>query len=151
MWIFIHGKNLPNPKMILYATFKDLKVNTFYDCGILKTWSRSDWHAIKGLVIMHLGYLYQVCTLNDICPSHWSLWKYSTLTEKWGCSDLILGISCGNHLCLKFPQVWCGTLDQVVSKLHAYSVENPLIFTENDHCCCDLESWSGDVCYVVLQ
>ena len=61
-WQFMPPSKLPN-------------VKTFYDHGDLKTRSRSNlWHSIKGFVIKHLRYKYQVsisngCWLMDICLS----------------------------------------------------------------------------------
>ena len=62
---------------------ENTKVNKFYVLGFaLRHMTNGfsifqcDWHAIKGLSIIHLGYEYPICTLNDywvvgIYLSHW--------------------------------------------------------------------------------
>ena len=47
-----------------------------------------------------------------------------------------------------------GPLSPMVSKLHAYSVENLLTSTEKVYCCCDLDRGQTDlvgVCWVGLH
>ena len=71
------------------------KCENFDDHGNIENKVRSNiCHATKGLLIMHLGYKYQVSNLNDywfmdICLSHWLQCENWTLTHKiqnWGCS-----------------------------------------------------------------
>ena len=109
-------KHLPRPEMTVCATFKVSNVKIFHDYVTSKTRSRSNlWHAVKGFVLMDLGYSYQVCTLNgywfmDICLSHWLKCKISTFThkiQKQGCNDLILGMPCSIYF--RCSQVWHGT------------------------------------------
>ena len=60
--------------------------------------------------------LYGYCFM-DICLFHWLKWKNSTLThkiQKWGHSDLILGLPC--NILLRCPHVWFGTLGPLIPK-----------------------------------
>ena len=60
--IYIHNENLPNQFVPLS---KVSTVINFYNHGDLEnTVMVKLMNAIKGLLIMYLGYRYQVCTLN---------------------------------------------------------------------------------------
>ena len=92
-----HDKKLTNPKMKVCAIFLSFKCENWYDPGDLGNEVKVKFlHAKKGLVILHLGYKYQICTLDgywlmSICLSHWLLWVIWILThkiQKRGNSDL---------------------------------------------------------------
>ena len=94
-WQFVPPLNVPKLSMILMT---------------LKTrWRSNLRQAIKDLVIMHLGFKYQVSTSNAYYhPFGYNgkiqLWLK---IQKWWCSDLIQSMPCSIHL--KCTQVWYGT------------------------------------------
>ena len=128
---FFQSKKLTWAVLTIYVKFRGpkVKVTTGPNMGknavlepqlyskfdsFLSRKSRSTlWHAIKVLVIMHLGYKYQVCTWL-LVYGHFSIplvilkkWTLTHKIQKWWRSDLIFFMSFNTSArCL---QAWYGT------------------------------------------